>query len=77
MDLQAIKAKYEKEQTILETQIEVVQEKIRTYRKEAGVPDEATIEEIKPESEKVKRELAEKESELQDLISQLQLMDDE
>ena len=77
MDLQAIKAKYEKEQTILETQIEVVQEKIRTYRKEAGVPDEATIEEIKAESEKVKRELAEKESELQDLISQLQLMDDE
>ena len=54
MDFQAIKEKYSKEQTVLETQITSLKNEVKTYRELAGIADTATLAEIEAEAEAVK-----------------------
>lgn len=72
MNLQEIKAKYEKEQTILETQIATLESEVKNYRNLAGISENASYEDIKKEAERVEAELKMKEDQISSLIAELE-----
>lgn len=77
MDFSILKEKYQKEQTVLETQIESLELEIKNYRELAGVGEDATLEQIKQLSEETQQELQKKEEEVKSLISQLNSVENE